>query len=124
MSIYFKDRVKELAEKKMREDLNEIGHLENDERFKSEEYYKKFFTLSDEEFDKYFLLMHIVKDINKWHFCLTDDLYDIIDENEELSQAFKYDLSIDECMEMAKDEDMIDGFIELGGDLWMIKGWY
>lgn len=121
MSIYNSTRIKELATEKMKKDLAEQGYSKDNDFFKTDEEYEKFFTLDNEEFNKYLLLRNIVKDIDEWTFYTSDTVYDeIISEYTELRQMNGY-FDIEECLEEAKEENIIDGFIELGGDLWIIK---
>ena len=109
MSIYDTRRVKELAIKKMKEDLSKQG------------YSKEFYTLDNKEFELYMLLHNIAEDINEWTFHTSDTIYDdFIKPYNEIHQMLEY-LSIDECLEEAKSEDIIKGFLELGNDLWLIK---
>lgn len=121
MSIYDTRRVKELAIKKMKEDLSKQGYSKEDSYFKTIEEYEEFYTLNSEEFELYMLLHNIAEDINEWTFHTSDTVYDdFIKPYNEIHQMLEY-LSIDECLEEAKSEDIIKGFLELGNDLWLIK---
>ena len=121
MSIYNFQRVKELAIEKMKKDLGEQGYDREDEYFKTDQEYEEFYTLDNVEFNNYMTLHHIAKDINEWTFYTSDTVYDnIIVVNRELKDMYEH-FDTEECLEEAKSERIIDGFIELGGDLWMIK---
>ena len=122
MSIYSTNKVRQLAEEKMKKDLSEKGYDEsNTDYFKSEEQYNSFYTLSDSEFSRYFLLTQIVPDMDKWSFYTEDNVYEeIILMDDELKHASDY-LDTEELLETAKDINLIGGFMDLGGDLWMIN---
>lgn len=125
MSIYFKDKIKEIAERKMKEDLGSKGYSKDSDYFKSEEDYNDFFNLYDDEFDRYYLLTQIVNDLDKWHFYTSDNVYDeIIDEDYELEHMARYDFDIEDCLETAMTKDLVGGFIQLSDDLWMINDMY
>lgn len=106
MTIYNLARVRELANEKARKDT-EIEDIE----------------LSDEEFRLYFLLHNIAENLEEWKFYTSDDIYDeIIDKDDNLRKMYgdPYDMGMDDCLEEAKSERLIKGFLELGNDLWMI----
>lgn len=120
MSIYNLSRVKELAIEKMKQDLGEQGYTRDNKFFKSDEEYEEFFTIEKEEFKLYMLLHNIAEDIKEWTFYTSDTVYDeIIAPNSELKSMYEY-FDTEECLEEAKSERLIKGFLELGNDLWMI----
>lgn len=121
MSIYNFARVRELAIEKMKKDLGKQGYNRENKIFKTDEDYTEFYSLDKTEFHNYMILHNIVRDINEWTFYTSDSIYDeILTPNKPLYQMYEH-FDIDECLEEAKSERIIDGFIELGGDLWLVK---
>ena len=121
MSIYDLSRVKELAIEKMKKDLGKQGYTRDNKFFRTDEEYEKFFTLDKNEFRLYMLLHDIVKDTDAYTFYISDSVYDeIIAQNRELKSMYEH-FDMDECLEEAKTENIIDGFLDLGNDLWLIK---
>ena len=112
MTIYITNRVKELAEAKMKKELIENGHES------CEEYID---TMSKLEFERYFMLKHILpeKEMDKWRFYTRDDVYDYLDTIDEFSR--EHDLDLEEMLETAKDLGYLQGFIELDTELYMIN---
>ena len=121
MSVYNKERIKELFEEQLKKDLTEEGRGEP---------INVSFTLSKDEFIRLWYVFQISEYpntsdfFNHWKFYLSDDISEeIILEDNELKQMYSdpYDFTIDECLEEAKEIKLIKGFFELGNDLWIIN---
>ena len=104
MTTWNLQRVREVANKKLKEDTK-LDDIE----------------LSNMEFDLYFMLLNIAKDINEWKFYLSDDVVDEFIVDTEYYSAYIMECTIDECLEDMKTVGDIEGFLELGNDLWLIK---
>ena len=122
-SIY--DNLKEQAIKKMKYDLSKKGYDKTDEYFTrtTEDYYNEFYSLNEDDMHQFLTFHNIVDDIDEWEFYTTDNIGDmIIDTDIELKAKFECEYaSINECLEWAKIQEMIKGFCEIGGDIWLIK---
>lgn len=119
MSIYFKNGIKENVEKQMEIDLNsnQSPPINID------------YELTDEEFEKFWIIFQASKYSNTkeffehWKFYLSDDIIEeIICDDDYLSEMLNdpYDFDIEECLEEAKERG-IYGFADLGDDLWLIN---
>ena len=122
MSIYSKDKIKINAEEQMEKDLNSFGE--------EPPYMPTGYILSREEFNLFYIVFQAseysnTKDFfDHWTFYLSDDVTEeIIFEDDELKQMYgePCDFSIEECLEEAKERHLVDGFCDLGNDLWIIK---
>lgn len=120
MSIYDMNRVKELCEQQLEKDLTQS----------EEEPINAEFTLTDNEFKKLWCIFQASEHYNTpnfftdWKFYLSDDVADkIIFEDSKLEHMYgePYDFTIEECLEEAKREKIIKGFVEISEDLWIIK---
>ena len=97
MSIYNKDRVRELANEQLKKDLN----------FNEENHTETEYEMTDEQFQKYWFVYQICKHtyakgiFKDWKFHFTDDVWDFLEENGiEYSDYCDYD--IEEYIEEAK----------------------
>lgn len=122
MSIYFQDKVKQYAEEHMEKDLNSFR---NEPPIMPSGY-----ILEQSEFNLFWIVFQAsqysnTKDFfDHWTFYLSDDVAEeIIFEDDDLNKMYSepYDFSIEECLEEAKEKHLIDGFCDLGNDLWLIK---
>ena len=122
MSIYFKDKIKNNAEKQMEKDLNSFREEPPN--------MPTGYILSKEEFNLFYTIFQASEYSNTkdffehWTFFLTDDVVEeIILEDDELKQMYDEpcDLDVEECLEEAKELHYIYGFCYLGNDLWLIN---
>ena len=120
MSLYNKDKVKELAEEQLKKDLLSRGDLPNDNPC--------WTTLTHQEFYKFFTLFQASKytvstDIFKeWKFYVSDDILDeIICAEDDLLNAYSEIYDMEEALEDAKERRLIYGFVKLSDELWIIN---
>ena len=111
-SIRNKMRVKELADKKLEQDLKRFG----------EDYVCE--GLDEEELDIYMRVLNILPDEDKeyWKFFLYDDVFNKIIDDGGLMEYYLYpEYDMEMCLEEAKDLGVIKGFVRLSTDLWLIR---
>ena len=128
MSIYFQDRIRELANKHLLEDIQALE--KKYEQYIIDDVYKtESIEMTDEEFKRYWCVYQIANHNNTnefhehWHFYCSDFVIeDIIAEDDEIKYMYSYhDFDTEECLEQAKENRLIEGFFQLSDDLWILN---
>lgn len=124
MTIYDTRRVRELANEQLRKDV--LGYTyQGKPKYEGEKEVEEY-EMTDEQFKRYWCVYQISKHtyakgiFADWKFYFQDDAWDLIQELFDRIPEY-CDFDVEEFLEEAKSEKLIDGFFDLGDDLWIIN---